>query len=307
MRRRILTVGLAVVTLLGGVVLVGSTQLESPRIEPKADQYLKAMSSYLAGLKTYSFQVEEFFDEVQDDGQKLQLSNQRHMSVSRPDKVFGVDKGDTANSLFYYDGKTVTVFDRGQKTYATEKVPGTIDAMLDDLHDRFDTHQTLADFLFADPYKVFTENVQSGTYVGLHHVGKVKCHHLAFRQRLLDWQIWIDAGDKPLPRKLLITFKRQVDQPQYTALIHRWDVDPKLSDDLFEFKPPKGVRKVDFLDRHAKLQPLKKGVCPVNSVLDEHGVMPSERRAYPCPKVNRAIRAKSSSGAAGSASGNTVV
>jgi hypothetical protein len=48
-------------------------------------------------------------------------------------------------------------------------------------------------------------------------------------------------------------------------------------------------------------------VCPVNSVLDEHDVMPSERRAYPCPKVNRAIRAKSSSGAAGLASGGTVV
>ena len=62
---------------------------------------------------------------MQDDGQKLQLSNQRHLSVSRPDKVFGEDVGDTANSLFYYNGKTVTVFDRGQKTYATEKVPGT--------------------------------------------------------------------------------------------------------------------------------------------------------------------------------------
>ena len=195
MRRRILAVGLAVVAVLGGVALVGGSQQEAPNIEPKADQYLKAMSSYLAGLKTYSFQVEEFIDEVQDDGQKIQLSNQRHMSVSRPDKVFGEDEGDTANSLFYYDGKTVTVFDRGQKTYATEKVPGTIDAMLDDLHDRFDTHQTLADFLFSDPYKVFTENVQSGTYVGLHHVGKVKCHHLAFRQKILDWQIWIDAGD----------------------------------------------------------------------------------------------------------------
>jgi len=231
---------------------------DRPKIEPKADQYLKAMSSYLAGLKTYSFQVEEFFDEVQDDGQKIQLSNQRHMSVSRPNKVFGANEGDTANSLFYYDGKTVTVFDRGQKTYATEKVPGTIDAMLDDLHDRFDTYQPLADFLFADPYKVFTENVQSGTYVGLHHVGKVKCHHLAFRQKILDWQIWIDAGELPLPRKLLITFKRQVDQPQYTALIHRWDVNPKLSDDLFQFQPPEGVRKVDFLNRHAEPKPLKK-------------------------------------------------
>jgi hypothetical protein len=258
MRRRILAVGLAVAAALGSVALVGSSQQEAPKIEPKADQYLKAMSSYLAGLKTYSFQVEEFIDEVQDDGQKLQFSNQRHLSVRRPDKVFGEDEGDTANSLFYYDGKTATVFDRGQKTYATVKAPATIDAMLDDLHNRFDTHQTLADFLFADPYKMFTENVRSGTYVGLNHVGKVKCHHLAFRQKMIEWQIWIDAGDQPLPRKLLITFKRQVDQPQYTALIHRWDVNPTLGDSVFQFQAPAGVRKVDFLNRHAAPQPVKK-------------------------------------------------
>jgi hypothetical protein len=255
---RMSAAGLAVVAMLGGAGLVAGAPPEATRIEPRADAYLKAMSSYLAGLKTYSFQVEEFFDEVQDDGQRIQLSNQRNMSVSRPDKVFAEDEGDTANSLFYYNGKTVTVFDRAQKTYATEKVPGTTDAMLDDLHDRFDTDQTLADFLFSDPYKVLTEHVQSGTYAGLHQVGKVKCHHLAFRQKLLDWQIWIDAGDAPLPRKLVITFKRQVDQPQYTALIHRWDVNPTLSDDLFEFHLPQGVRKVDFLNRHAEPKPLKK-------------------------------------------------
>lgn len=258
MGRRMSAIGLVAAAVLGGVALVGGAQGEAPKIEPKADESLKAMSSYLAGLKTYSFQVEEFFDEVQDNGQKTQLSNQRHLSVIRPNKVFGEDVGDTVNSLFYYDGKTVTVYDRTQKTYATEKVPGTIDAMLDDLHDRFDTHQTLADFLFADPYKVFTENVQSGTYVGLHSVGKVKCHHLAFRQKLLDWQIWIDAGDQPLPRKLVITFKREVDQPQYTALIHKWDVNAKLSDDLFQFQPAEGVRKVDFLNRHAEPKTLKK-------------------------------------------------
>jgi hypothetical protein len=248
------------VAVLGGAALVGNSQQpELPKIEPKADQHLKAMSNYLAGLKTYAFQVEEFFDDVQDDGQKIQLSNQRHLSVSRPNKVYGEDVGDTADSLFYYDGKTVTVFDRKQKTYATEKVPATIDAMLDDLHDRFDTHQTLADFLFADPYKMFMEHVQSGAYVGLHHVGKTKCHHLAFRQKLIDWQIWIDADEKqPLPRKLLITFKRQVDQPQYTALIHRWDVNPKLADDLFQFQAPAGTRKVDFLNRHAEPPALKK-------------------------------------------------
>ncbi len=257
MRRRFLAGGLAAVALLASAALARA-QPESPRIEPKADQYLKAMSSYLAGLKTYSFQVEEFFDDVLDDGQKVQLGNQRHVSVSRPDKMFGEGEGDTKDSQFYYDGKTATVYDRGQKTYAVVKVPGTIDAMLEDLHERFDTHQTLADFLFSDPYKNFTENVESGKYLGLHYVGKVKCHHLAFRQKALDWQIWIDAGNEPLPRKLVITFKEQPGDPQYTALIHRWDVNPKLSDELFEFHPSADTRKVDFLDRHAGPQALKK-------------------------------------------------
>lgn len=259
-------VGVSFAALVGGVALVALAQpgpakrelkVGPPGIEVKADEFLKGMSTYLASLKSYSFEVEECIDDVYDDGEKIQLSNQRLISVMRPNKVYSSVDGDTANSSFYYNGTSVTSVDRRQKTYATEKVPDNIDAMLDDLHDRFDTNQALADFLFSDPYKVFTENVQSGTYVGLHIVGKVKCHHLAFRQRTLDWQIWIDAGDHPLPRKLLITFKRQIDQPQYTALIHRWDVSAKLSDDLFQFQPPEGFRKVDFLNRHAKPQPVK--------------------------------------------------
>ena len=258
MKRRMSAVGLAVVAVLGGVALVRGAEQEPPKIEPKADQCLKAMSSYLAGLKTYSFQVEELFDDVLDDGQKIQLGNQRHLTVSRPDKMFGEGEGDTKNSLFYYNGTTAFIVDRNHETYATVTVPRTIDAMLEDLHERFDTHQTLADFLFSDPYKVFTEHVQSGTYVGLHYVGKMKCHHLAFRQELLDWQIWIEAGKQPLPRKYVITFTGQKNQPQYTALIHRWDVNPKLSDDLFEFHPPKAFHKVDFLDRHSEPQPLTK-------------------------------------------------
>jgi hypothetical protein len=258
MRRRILAGGWAVVAMLGGVALLRGAEQEAPKIEPKADQCLQAMSSYLAGLKTYAFQVEELFDDVLDDGQKIQLGNQRHLTVSRPDKMFGEGEGDTKNSLFYYNGKTACIVDRTHETYATVTVPGTIDAMLEDLHERFDTHQTLADFLFSDPYKVFTEQVQSGTYVGLHYVGKVKCHHLAFRQTFLDWQIWIDAGEQPLPRKYVITFTEQKNQPQYTALIHRWDVNPKLSDDLFEVHPPTAFHKVDFLDRHSEPRPVAK-------------------------------------------------
>ena len=60
----------AVAAVLWAVTLVGGAPQAGAKIEPKAAKNLKAMSSYLAGLKTFSFQVEEFFDVVQDDGQK---------------------------------------------------------------------------------------------------------------------------------------------------------------------------------------------------------------------------------------------
>lgn len=249
MAGRMSVVAWSAAAVLGLATLAGGASKEA-KIDARAEEHLKAMSDYLGGLKTYTFQVEESFDNVQDDGQKLQFGNQRKVTVSRPGKVYGESEGDTANSKFYYDGKTVTVFDRKHKTYAVEKAPDTIDAMLDDLHKRFGIDAPLADFLFSDPYKVFTENVESGSYVGLHYVGKEKCHHLAFRQKRLDWQIWISAGENPLPRKLVITFKRQGGEPQYRAYIHRWDVNPELEDNTFQFEAPEGVQKVEFLKRH---------------------------------------------------------
>ena len=44
------------------------------------------------------------------------------------------------------------------------------------------------------------------------------CHHLAFRQEDIDWQIWIENGPTPLPRKFLITDKKAKGL-QVTALL----------------------------------------------------------------------------------------
>lgn len=257
MQKGVSAIAMAAVAVLASAAMSGGPAPPAAKIDPKAQEYLKGMSAYLAGLQTYSFHVEEFFDEVQEDGQKIQLSNQRQLSVKRPDKVFVESEGDTSNSKFYYNGKTVTIFDPARKTYAMEKVGGTIDKMLDELHDRFDVHQPMADFLFSDPYSVLTEHTRTGAYVGLHYIGKLKCHHLAFRQRLVDWQIWIDTGEKPLPRKLVITFKRQVNEPQFTAFFYRWQVNPTVADSTFEFQPPEGTHKIAFLMRHAHPAPLK--------------------------------------------------
>ncbi len=179
------------------------------KLEPKADRHLKEACTYLAGLKDFAFRVDETTDEIDDDGQKLQFSDRRHVIVSRPNRLVAESSGDTANRKFCYDGKTVTLYDKTHHTYGTEKAADTIDATLDQIHEQFGYTPPLSDVLFADPYRVLTEKVESGTYVGRNSVGDTKCHHLAFRQKGIDWQIWIAEGDKPLPRKLVITYKRE--------------------------------------------------------------------------------------------------
>ena len=71
--------------------------------------------------------------------------------------------------------------------------------------------------------------------------------HLAFRGPVVDWQIWIADGDKPLPRKYVITTRGDPAQPQYMVLMSNWNVAPKVSDAMFRFTPPQGAKKTDFL------------------------------------------------------------
>jgi len=49
-----------------------------------------------------------------------------------------------------------------------------------------------------------------------------ECEHLAFRNDDTDWQIWIQVGDAPIPRKYVITSKTEEGAPQYTLVIRDW-------------------------------------------------------------------------------------
>jgi hypothetical protein len=77
-------------------------------------------------------------------------------------------------------------------------------------------------------------------------VGEKKCHHLAFQQRQIDWQVWVDAGDKPLPLKFLLTYRRMPGEPQFTS-VFEWNASAKIAEDAFLFKPPADAKKIEFL------------------------------------------------------------
>jgi hypothetical protein len=248
-------------TLLAVAVLVtglGSAQEPppppiEPELEPgsrlidaRADELVKQMSDLLTSASSFALEAEEVYDEVPEHVPRTQLTNRRHVALKRPDRFAGDASGDALNRSVWYDGKTISVLDKEQNTYAVVEVPDTIDAALDAVFDRTGMVIPLADFIYEDVYGRLMESVQRGVYLGIHHVGGFACHHLSFEQATIDWQLWIDAGEKPLPRKLVIVYKTEDEVPQYSVTISKWNLNADVPEELFRFTPPEGAERIEF-------------------------------------------------------------
>lgn len=130
----------------------------------------------------------------------------------------------------------------------TVDTPNTLNEAIPFLEDR-GVIFPLSDFVTQDFYQGVIANVQTGDYLGLHRVSGKLCHHLAFTQDNVDWQIWIEDGYEIVPCKLVITYKNLPETPQYTAYFSDWDFAPRLPDRMFEFVVPEGATEIEFVPR----------------------------------------------------------
>jgi hypothetical protein len=217
----------------------------STLVDQRADELMRAMSARLARATSFTVEAEEVYDEVPEQSPRQQLVSTRRVAVRRPDRFAGDATGDAVNRSFFYDGRTLSVYDKEQNVWASGTVPPAIDGALDWAFDQTGTVIPLADFVYADPYARMMGSVQRGVYLGVHDVGGVPCHHLSFEQATIDWQIWIDVGRDPLPRKLVIAYKTEDEVPQYTVTLRKWDFQAKVPDTLFTFAPPATATRIE--------------------------------------------------------------
>jgi hypothetical protein len=215
-------------------------------IEPRAQELMRQMSARLVRATSLAIEAEELYDEVPADAPRQQLTAVRRVAMRRPDRLVGDASGDALNRSFWYDGTTFSALDREQNVWTSGDVPPTVDAALDWVFDQTGTVIPLADFLYTDGYDRLMGKVQRGVYLGIHEAAGVPCHHLSFEQATIDWQIWIDAGREPLPRKLVITYKTEDEVPQYSVTIRKWNLDATVPEALFRFTPPEGARRVEI-------------------------------------------------------------
>lgn len=227
--------------------LIALPVVKAANIEPEADKILKSMSIYLAELAALSMKADIDLELITRNGQKLQLSSSAAMVMKRPDKFHLKRQGGVAEVEIIFDGETLALHLENLNVYTLIAVPGTIDDAIRAYELETGVPAPAADLLFTDPYAVLSTGVESGAYIGTAYVDGVECHHLAFREADVDWQLWVRAGDEPLPMKYVITSKWHTGAPQYEIRLRDWNVNPSISDDQFVFSAPQDARQLETI------------------------------------------------------------
>lgn len=218
----------------------------APAVDPSAIEALKKMGTYLQSLKRFSVSTELTGERVLEDGQKLQHSANADLDVDRPNRIRAIMTSARSNREIVYDGKSVTLYTPAQHFYSTVAFDGTIGDLIGRLQDRYGVEFPLADLFVWGTPAAPVDQFESAMYAGEDYVDSDLCDHYAFRQKDLDWQIWITAGAHPLPRKLVITRRDDDARPQSVSIIN-WTTRPDFKDAIFTFKPPSGAKKIEVV------------------------------------------------------------
>lgn len=211
-------------------------------VSPEAQAVLDRMTDHLRGLQTFSIETQASRDEVMALGYKLQNNERSVIVVQRPNKLRAEISGDIRNRTIVYDGAALTMYSPDDAVFVRTEAPDTLADLIGILLD-IGVEMPLIDVLYQATAGTLTDDVRGGILVGESTIDGVASDHLAFRQANVDWQLWVEQGARPLPRKILITTRYEVGDPQYQAILH-WNLKPRIRSSTFEFTPPTGATEI---------------------------------------------------------------
>jgi hypothetical protein len=272
-RALILTVvALILATVLGGSPVLAQTVQQPEATPPQAEkaavpaqqaekaavpapdprQVLQKMCDFLKSQQQFTYKAEVADDQVYQGGKKLQYGIDMETYVRRPDRLRVNAEGDLVDKQFFFNGKTITLYDKDHNVYGVMEVPPDIESALEKANKEFGVRVALTDLASPKLWETLNKRLKRSIYVGLSKVRGVPCHHLALDGDTAHVQVWIEAGDKPIPRKVVMIDEKAPGSPEWMAYLYDWNFSPQLQDSVFVFTPPEGAQKIKFM-------PLKAG------------------------------------------------
>jgi hypothetical protein len=224
--------------------------------EAQASAILMRMADFLGGQQSFSVSVRSGYDAVQKSGQKVEFGDMRKVTLSRPDRLrMEGERSDGVKTLTVFNGKEVVLIDETRNVYATAPQPGGLDDTIVYFVKDLGMQLPLAVLLVSQLPAEVKARVRSVDYVEMTNIHGSPSHHLAARTDMVDFQMWVADGDRPLPLRVVITYKQAKGEPQFWAQFSDWNLAPALDDSTFLAKPPDGAQKIAFAAQLPRVSP----------------------------------------------------
>jgi hypothetical protein len=222
----------------------------SSNIDPDAMEALNKMGTYLRSLKAFQVDSEVTNDDVLDDGEIITDNRTNTLLAVSPNLLRAELKSDEKDVFLFYDGKNFTVYGKLVNYYATVPAPATTAQLVDNIYNDYGIEIPLVDLFKWGTDNSTISKITSAFDAGPSTVQGITCEHYAFRQEGLDWQIWIQLGDYPLPRKFVIRTLTDDARPQHTSNLV-WNLAPSYNEAAFTFDPPAGALRIPLKEMNA--------------------------------------------------------
>jgi hypothetical protein len=222
-----------------------AAQPGAAQVEPKAVEALAQMSAYLRTIPAFQVTLQTQRDDVDVYGQLITLTGEATYKVRRPDAFFIDLQLPSIAQQYIDDGKTVTVYDPKTGSYGRFHALPTVRATLELAEQRYGATVPLDDLFTWSEGDDRAKALTSAHFIGQDRIAGQAANHYAFRQRGIDWQIWIADGDKPAPLRVIIVDSDDPARPKFQADLS-WDTAPQFAADAFAFTPPPNARATDL-------------------------------------------------------------
>ena len=210
---------------------------------PDPLKILQQMCDFLKSQQQFSYKAEVVDDEVYSGGKKLQYEIDMETWVRRPDRLRVNAEGDLIDKQFFFDGKTITLYDKDHNVYGTMEVPPDIENALEKASKDFGVRVALTDLASPTLWEILNKGIKHSLLC--RHVQDpgslaITCPLTGTRS---NCRCGSKGGEKPLPRKVVLTHKDLPAEPQWTAYLYDWNFSPQAPDNLFAFYPASGGGK----------------------------------------------------------------
>lgn len=220
---------------------------EKTAIDPQAVAALHRMSAFLRQQQSFTVRTTTETDYELASGQTVRMQAHGELLVRRPDHLRADVASDRKEREFFYDGKSFVMYAPRVGFYTRIAAPPTLLELADTLGTRYGVQLPMVDLFRWGTPESPTSELTGATYIGVARIDGVDTDQYAFRQPGLDWQLWIQRGDKPLPRKVLLTTTDDPARPEH-AVEMSWQLDAKHPDSAFTFTPPKDAAQIDLAE-----------------------------------------------------------